>query len=101
MAFMPPITCRPQGAEKRDSGLSGLGAAAADAGVPENQLTLFSTLNLHIFQTITAACARSADGSEWIYGDIDLVTQFIQDGQELKPWLEEMGSTSWRIPSPP
>ena len=64
-----------------------------DAGVPENQLTLFSTLNLHIFQTYYGGLRQSADGSEWIYGDIDLVTQFIQDGQELKPWLEEMGST--------
>ena len=36
---------------------------------------------------------QSADGSEWVYGDIDLVTQFIVDGQELKPWLESMGST--------
>lgn len=63
-----------------------------DAGVPENQLTLFSTLNLHIFQTYYGGLRQSADGSEWIYGDIDLVTQFIEDGQELKPWLEEMGS---------
>ena len=64
-----------------------------DAGVPENQLTLFSTLNLHIFQTYYGGLRQSADGSEWIYGDIDLVTQFIEDGQDLKPWLEEMGST--------
>lgn len=64
-----------------------------DAGVPENQLTLFSTLNLHIFQTYYGGLRQSADGSEWIYGDIDLVTQFIEDGQELKPWLEEMGAT--------
>lgn len=64
-----------------------------DAGVPENQLTLFSTLNLHIFQTYYGGLRQSADGSEWIYGDIDLVTQFIVDGQELKPWLEAMGST--------
>ena len=64
-----------------------------DAGVPENQLTLFSTLNLHIFQTYYGGLRQSADGSEWIYGDIDLVKQFIVDGQELKPWLEEMGST--------
>ena len=64
-----------------------------DAGVPENQLTLFSTLNLHIFQTYYGGLRQSADGSEWIYGDIDLATQFIEDGQELKPWLEEMGST--------
>ena len=46
---------------------------------------LFSTLNLHIFQTYYGGLRQSADGSEWIYGDIDLVTQFIQDGQELKP----------------
>ena len=64
-----------------------------DAGTPEGQLTLFSTLNLHIFQTYYGGLRQSADGSEWIYGDIDLVTQFIEDGQELKPWLEEMGST--------
>ena len=64
-----------------------------DAGTPEGQLTLFSTLNLHIFQTYYGGLRQSADGSEWIYGDIDLVTQFIEDGQELKPWLEAMGST--------
>lgn len=64
-----------------------------DAGVSENQLTLFSTLNLHIFQTYYGGLRQSADGADWIYGDIDLVSQFIVDGQELKPWLEEMGST--------
>ncbi|MDO5300533.1 MAG: FAD-dependent oxidoreductase [Clostridia bacterium] len=64
-----------------------------DAGVAENHLTLFSTLNLHIFQTYYGGLRQSADGSEWIYGDIDLVTQFIVDGQELKPWLESMGAT--------
>ena len=64
-----------------------------DAGVPENQLTLFSTLNLHIFQTYYGGLRQSADGSEWIYGDVNLVSQFIVDGQELKPWLESMGST--------
>ncbi len=64
-----------------------------DAGTPENQLTLFSTLNLHIFQTYYGGLRQSADGSEWIYGDVDLVSQFINDGQDLKPWLESMGST--------
>ena len=29
--------------------------------------------------------------SEWMYGDFDLVSQFITDGQDLKPWLEEQG----------
>ena len=64
-----------------------------DAGVPENQLTLFSTINLHIFQTYYGGLRQSADKSEWIYGDVDLVKQFIEDGQDLKPWLEEMGAT--------
>ena len=31
-----------------------------DAGVPENQLTLFSTLNLHIFQTYYGGLRQSA-----------------------------------------
>ena len=64
-----------------------------DAGVPENQLTLFSTINLHIFQTYYGGLRQSADKSEWIYGDVDLVKQFIEDGQDLKPWLESMGAT--------
>ncbi|MBO7687640.1 MAG: FAD-dependent oxidoreductase, partial [Kiritimatiellae bacterium] len=63
-----------------------------DAGVSENQLTLFSTLNLHIFQTYYGGLRPSADGSEWIYGDVDLVKQFIEGGQGLKEWLESMGS---------
>ena len=64
-----------------------------DAGVPENQLTLFSTLNLHIFQTYYGGLRPSADGSEWMYGDVDLVKQFIEGGQGLKEWLESMGSS--------
>ena len=64
-----------------------------DAGTPEDQLTLFSTLNLHIFQTYYGGLRQSADKTQWIYGDVDLVKQFIEDGQDLKPWLEAMGST--------
>ncbi len=64
-----------------------------DAGTPENQLTLFSTLNLHIFQTYYGGLRQSADKSQWVYGDVDLVTQFIQDGQGLKEWLEDQGAT--------
>ena len=63
-----------------------------DAGIPETELTLFSTLNLHIFQTYYGGLRQTADKSEWIYGNIDLVKQFIQDGQGLKEWLEEMGA---------
>ncbi|MBQ9345799.1 MAG: FAD-dependent oxidoreductase [Oscillibacter sp.] len=64
-----------------------------DAGTPEDQLTLFSTLNLHIFQTYYGGLRQSADKTQWIYGDVDLVKQFIEDGQDLNPWLEAMGST--------
>ena len=64
-----------------------------DAGVSENQLTLFSTINLHIFQTYYGGLRPSADMSEWCYGDVDLVTQFIEGGQGLKEWLEDQGAT--------
>ena len=64
-----------------------------DAGTPENQLTLFSTLNLHIFQTYYGGLRQSADKSQWIYGDVKLVKQFIEEAQGLKEWLEAMGST--------
>ena len=64
-----------------------------DAGTPENQLTLFSTLNLHIFQTYYGGLRQSADKSQWIYGDVKLVKQFIEGAQGLKEWLEAMGAT--------
>ena len=63
-----------------------------DAGIPETELTLFSTINLHIFQTYYGGLRQTADKSSWIYGDIDLVKQFIEDGQGLKEWLEDMGA---------
>ncbi len=62
-------------------------------GKAENQLTLFSTLNLHIFQTYYGGLRQSADKSQWIYGNVDLVSQFIKDGQGLKEWLEAQGAT--------
>lgn len=64
-----------------------------DAGTPENQLALFSTLNLHIFQTYYGGLRQSADKKTWIYGDVNLVRQFIERAQGLKEWLEEMGAT--------
>lgn len=64
-----------------------------DAGIPENKLALFSTLNLHIFQTYYGGLRQSADGKSWIYGDVNLVKQFIESAQGLKEWLEAMGST--------
>ena len=63
-----------------------------DSGINETELTLFSTVNLHIFQTYYGGLRQSSDGSEWIYGDPELVKQFIEDGQELKTWLEDQGA---------
>ena len=63
-----------------------------DAGIDESQLTLFSTINLHIFQTYYGGLRQSADKSQWIYGNLDLVKQFVEDGQGLKEWLEDMGA---------
>lgn len=63
-----------------------------DAGVPENKITLFSTDNLHIFQTYYGGLRKTADGKEWIYGDVELVTQFVEGGYELKTWLEDQGA---------
>lgn len=64
-----------------------------DAGIPESQLALFSTLNLHIFQTYYGGLRQSADKKSWIYGDVNLVRQFIERAQGLKEWLEGMGAT--------
>lgn len=61
-------------------------------GLNEGALTLFSTVNLHIFQTYYGGLRPNADFSSWIYGDYDLVCQFIKDGQELKDWLVDQGS---------
>lgn len=60
-------------------------------GVPEDRLILFSTTNLHIFQTYVGGLRQSADKSEWIYGDYELIRQIVQEGEKLKPWLMNMG----------
>lgn len=60
-------------------------------GIPETQLTLFSTSNLHIFQTYYGGLRQSTDKSEWIHGNYELVRQFVEEGEQLKPWLMGMG----------
>ncbi len=61
------------------------------AGAKETDLTLFSTIELHIFQTYYGGLRPNADGSEWNYGEYDLVKQFVEGGQDIKPWLVEQG----------
>lgn len=60
-------------------------------GKKESELTLFSTNNLHIFQTYYGGLRPSNDGKEWCYGKVELVSQFVEEGQQLKPWMTQMG----------
>lgn len=60
-------------------------------GIQESQLTLFSTDNLHIFQTYYGGLRPSNDNSEWCYGDAELVKQMVAESHNLKPWLMNMG----------
>ena len=62
-------------------------------GAHESDLTLFSTKNLHIFQTYYGGLRQSDDKKEWVYSDIRMVSQMVEQGQELKPWLASMGVT--------
>ena len=61
------------------------------AGWSENRLVQFSTTNLHIFQTYYGGLRQNTAKDEWIYGDYELVKQFIEEGEKLKPWLMKMG----------
>lgn len=63
-----------------------------DAGQSESQLTLFSSINLHIFQSYYGGLRQDKTKSKWIYGDVKLVKQFVEGGQELKGWLEDQGA---------
>ena len=60
-------------------------------GVPETELTLFSTPNLHIFQSYNGGLRQDADGTSWVYSGEPLLRQVVEQGQELKPWLMKMG----------
>ena len=61
------------------------------SGVPETQLTLFSSNNLHIFQTYIGGLRQSSENNKWCYGDAQLVRQMVEEGEALKPWLLSMG----------
>lgn len=63
-----------------------------DSGEAETELPLFSTVNLHIFQTYYGGLRQNAEKTDWIYGNFDLVSQFVEGGQELKGWLEDQGA---------
>ena len=63
-----------------------------DKGVSEKNLTLFSTHELHIFQTYYGGLRPNADYTKWVYSDVELTTQFVKGSAEIKPWLEAQGA---------
>lgn len=63
-----------------------------DAGKKETDLTLFSTPELHIFQTYYGGLRPNKDGSVWIYSDIEKVKEFVNGGQDIYPWLTAQGA---------
>ena len=62
------------------------------AGAAETDLTVFSTPELHIFQTYYGGLRLSNDHSYWIYSDIDLVRQFVEQIGDAKAWMADQGS---------
>lgn len=62
------------------------------SGTAETDLTLFSTKELHIFQTYYGGLRPNADKTEWVYGDFDLVSQVVENSTDVKSWLEDQGA---------
>ena len=62
------------------------------AGAKETDLAVFSTNELHLFQTYYGGLRPNADGSEWIYPQIELANQFVEDSLENKYWLMDQGA---------
>lgn len=60
-------------------------------GMKETDLTVFSTIELHIFQTYYGGLRPNAEGTRWIYGNYDLVSQFVSQAPTIKPWLIAQG----------
>ncbi|MDE6107443.1 MAG: flavocytochrome c [Oscillospiraceae bacterium] len=65
---------------------------AENEGWTEQNLTVFSSINLHIFQTYYGGLRPNADGTEWIYSDLDLITQFVEGALPMKYWLMDQGA---------
>ena len=62
------------------------------AGADESDLTVFSTEELHIFQTYYGGLRLNADKTEWIYNNYDLVAQMVYGAYPVKQWLADQGS---------
>lgn len=69
-----------------------------EAGVPESDLTVFSTKELHIFQTYYGGLRLNNDQTKWIYGDFDKVSQLVRNINTDKEWMSDQGSVfNWGV----
>ena len=62
------------------------------AGQKETDLTVFSTPELHIFQTYYGGIRLNKTKDKWIYGDFKLVDQICRQAYDIRPWLEKQGA---------
>ncbi|HEY9054249.1 MAG TPA: FAD-dependent oxidoreductase [Rectinemataceae bacterium] len=62
------------------------------AGQKETDLTVFSTPELHIFQTYYGGLRLDRDKSKWIVNDFKLVDQICRQAYDIRPWLEKQGA---------
>ena len=63
------------------------------AGAAETDLTLFSTVELHIFQTYYGGLRLNHDKTKWIVNDYALVKQMCEEANNVKPWLIAQGAS--------
>lgn len=62
------------------------------AGAKETDLAVFGSNELHLFQTYYGGLRPNADNTEWIYPQIELASQFVNDSLDLKYWLMDQGA---------
>lgn len=68
------------------------------AGAQESDLTVFSTKELHIFQTYYGGLRLNNDQTRWIYGDFDKVSQLVRNINADKEWMADQGSVfNWGV----
>ena len=62
------------------------------AGQKETDLTVFSTPELHIFQTYYGGLRLNKEKTAWVVGDFKLVEQICRKAYDIRPWLEKQGA---------
>lgn len=62
------------------------------AGKKETDLTVFSTVELFIFQTYYGGLRMDKAKGKWIVNDFALVDQICRQAYDIRPWLEKQGA---------